>query len=183
MNSTTERIKRARKAAKLTQEELAIKVNTTKGTISNYENGHSTPSNQMLVELSEVLNVTTDYLLGKVDIEVTNAQLFNIGDKIKKLRVGRNITQKHLGEMFGLAESTIGMYERDERKPDYETLIRFANHFDVSVDCLLGNDRDNKRIQNQKICLGDESLLEKEYIFLKEVLKAYRDSNSEDEKN
>jgi transcriptional regulator with XRE-family HTH domain len=52
---------------KLSQEELAKLVNTTKGTISNYENGHSTPSNEMLVKLATVLNTTTDYLLGRTD--------------------------------------------------------------------------------------------------------------------
>lgn len=59
------RLKAARKALKLTQEELAKKVKTTKGTISNYENGHSTPSNEMLIDLSNALHTTTDYLLGK----------------------------------------------------------------------------------------------------------------------
>ncbi|GKV56014.1 hypothetical protein NCCP2222_19610 [Sporosarcina sp. NCCP-2222] len=61
------RLKSARKKSKMTQEELAMKVNTTKSTISNYENGHSTPSNDMLVLLSKVLEVTTDYLLGRSD--------------------------------------------------------------------------------------------------------------------
>lgn len=61
------RIKQLRKLSKLTQEELGKRANTTKGTISNYENGHSTPSNQMLVVLADVLDVTTDYLLGRVD--------------------------------------------------------------------------------------------------------------------
>lgn len=143
MNSSTlvsERIKQSRKAAKLTQEELGRRVNTTKATISNYENGYSTPSNQMLVELSGVLNVTTDYLLSKDNIEATNIQTFDIGYKLKKLRVSGNMTQKQFGEMFRLAESTISMYERDERKPDYETLIHIADHFDVSVDFLLGRD-------------------------------------------
>ncbi|PFD12259.1 transcriptional regulator, partial [Bacillus thuringiensis] len=56
-----------RKTRKLTQQVLADKVNTTKGTISNYENGHSTPSNEMLKDLANVLGVTTDYLLGRED--------------------------------------------------------------------------------------------------------------------
>lgn len=64
----SQRLKNARKRLKLTQEDLASKVNTTKGTISNYENGHSTPSNEMLVLLSNRLEVTTDYLLGNSDI-------------------------------------------------------------------------------------------------------------------
>lgn len=62
-----DRLKKARKSADLTQELLAKKVNTTKGTISNYENGHSTPSNEMLVLLADSLNTTTDYLLGRSD--------------------------------------------------------------------------------------------------------------------
>lgn len=61
----SERLKEARKKKKLTQEELAIKVNTTKGTISNYENGHSSPSNEMLTMLADVLDVSTDWLLGR----------------------------------------------------------------------------------------------------------------------
>jgi transcriptional regulator with XRE-family HTH domain len=63
----SKRLKAARKMNNLTQEELAIKVKTTKGTISNYENRHSTPSNEMLIDLANVLGVTTDYLLGNSD--------------------------------------------------------------------------------------------------------------------
>lgn len=63
----SQRLKVSRKKRKLTQDELALKVNTTKSTISNYENGHSTPSNDMLVLLSNTLLVTTDYLLGRSD--------------------------------------------------------------------------------------------------------------------
>jgi len=63
----SDRLKQARKSAGLTQDSLAKKVNTTKGTISNYENGHSTPSNDMLVQLANALDTTTDYLLGRAD--------------------------------------------------------------------------------------------------------------------
>jgi transcriptional regulator with XRE-family HTH domain len=62
-----ERLKSARELRKLTQEELAKKVNVTKGTISNYENGHSTPSNEMLRLLADTLKTTTDFLLGRPD--------------------------------------------------------------------------------------------------------------------
>lgn len=63
----TQRLRNARNRMKLTQDELAAKVNTTKATISNYENGYSSPSNDMLILLSDVLGVTTDYLLGRSD--------------------------------------------------------------------------------------------------------------------
>ncbi|MFS1513669.1 helix-turn-helix domain-containing protein [Chengkuizengella sp. SCS-71B] len=85
----SDRLKQARKELKLTQEELAKKVNTTKGTISNYENGYSTPSNEMLTLLADILNVTTDFLLGRNSQAVNegksniNAQT-HIKDKVKE---------------------------------------------------------------------------------------------------
>lgn len=62
-----QRLKYIRKLRRYTQEELAKKVNTTKGTISNYENGYSTPSNEMLTLLADALDTTTDFLLGRSD--------------------------------------------------------------------------------------------------------------------
>jgi transcriptional regulator with XRE-family HTH domain len=35
-------------------------------------------------------------------------------------------------------QNTISRYENLEREADYETLIRFADYFDVSLDYLLG---------------------------------------------
>ncbi|WP_342441145.1 helix-turn-helix transcriptional regulator [Lysinibacillus sp. FSL K6-0075] len=60
------------------------------------------------------------------------------GKKLKALRTSRKISQKEFGKIFGLAESTIGMYERDERRPDFELLNKFADYFEVSTDYLLG---------------------------------------------
>ncbi|BDG81312.1 MULTISPECIES: helix-turn-helix domain-containing protein [Bacillus] len=65
----SKRLKLIRKRRGLTQTGLASKVKTTKGTISNYENGHSTPSNEMLRDLADALDTTTDYLLGRTDID------------------------------------------------------------------------------------------------------------------
>ncbi|MES1049085.1 helix-turn-helix transcriptional regulator [Bacillus thuringiensis] len=62
------RLKEARKNKKLTQEELAHKVGTKKSTISNYENEYSAPSNRMLGKLADALGVTSDYLIGRVEI-------------------------------------------------------------------------------------------------------------------
>lgn len=59
------RLKELRTKRGLTQETLAEKLNTTKGTISNYENGHSSPDGTMLTMLADALNTTSDYLLGR----------------------------------------------------------------------------------------------------------------------
>lgn len=68
MTAFPTRLQTIRKIKGLSQEDLSKQVNTTKSTISNYENGHSTPSNDMLIQLADVLETTTDYLLGRTDL-------------------------------------------------------------------------------------------------------------------
>lgn len=60
-----------------------------------------------------------------------------LGGRIRGLRNSKNLSQKEFGKLFNLAESTIGMYERDERKPDYTTLQTIANHFSATREYLL----------------------------------------------
>lgn len=48
----------------LTQEELAEKLGTDKNQISRWENGKSIPRSETLIELSNILGVSVDYLLG-----------------------------------------------------------------------------------------------------------------------
>lgn len=61
-----------------------------------------------------------------------------LGDKLKKLRNSRNLTQENLAEMMGLATSAISSYESCARRPSYEILVKYARIFHVSTDFLLG---------------------------------------------
>ena len=62
------------------------------------------------------------------------------GERLKKLRANRHLTQDELGEIFDppLAQSTIGTYERGVRQPSLENLITISEYFNVSIDYLLG---------------------------------------------
>ena len=48
---------------------------------------------------------------------------------------------KELGQVIGVAESTISQYETGKRQPDYETLLKLGEYFGVSVDYLLGAEK------------------------------------------
>lgn len=61
--------------------------------------------------------------------------------RLKELRKDANITMKKFGEIIGVSESTISLYESGKRQPDYNTLERIADHFNVTVDYLLGRDQ------------------------------------------
>ncbi|MGR6857727.1 helix-turn-helix domain-containing protein [Bacillus halotolerans] len=71
-------------------------------------------------------------------------------ETLKKLRREKNLSQKELGNKLGLAESTIGMYEQGKRQPDYETLLKIADFFEVTLDFLLGNPKDASSIKEKE---------------------------------
>ena len=58
------RISELRTSFGWTQVQLAQKIEVTKQTISNWENDNIQPSIDMLIKLSKIFNVSTDYLLG-----------------------------------------------------------------------------------------------------------------------
>jgi len=62
-----ERLKTARETRKLTQEGLAKLANLQPSAISHFETGTRKPSFDNLRRLADALDVTTDYLLGRVD--------------------------------------------------------------------------------------------------------------------
>ena len=59
-------------------------------------------------------------------------------ERLRELRKRSSMTMKQLGAELGLAESTVSLYENGKRTPDVQTLIRFADFFDVSLDYLCG---------------------------------------------
>jgi len=62
-----DRLTERRKHHKLTQEQLAHKVNLTKAAISNYEQGRSAPPHETLAALVDALHTNADYLLDLSD--------------------------------------------------------------------------------------------------------------------
>lgn len=73
-----DRLKSYRLKRNLTQEQLALELNTDKKQINRWEKGESAPSAGKLAELSTVLNVSVDYLLGISDNPIPNIQLNNM---------------------------------------------------------------------------------------------------------
>ena len=62
-----ENIKKARKAAGVTQKELAERLQVYQKDISRWETGVRTPSAEYIIQLCKVLDISADYLLGLKD--------------------------------------------------------------------------------------------------------------------
>lgn len=62
----------------------------------------------------------------------------NFSTNLRLLRQEKEMTQQQLGEMFGGGKSLISNYENGYCEPDFQTLVKLADFFDVSTDYLLG---------------------------------------------
>ena len=89
---------------------------------------------------------------------------------LRILRKNKGLSMKELGEIIGVAESTISQYETGKREPDFETLLKLGEFFNVSVDYLLRGDNP----QNNKtpaLTKKDERDIAKTLANLKETLE------------
>ena len=60
------------------------------------------------------------------------------GTRLHTLRKERKLRQEDMAKQLGIARTTYAMYEQGNREPDYNTLIKLATFFEVSIDYLLG---------------------------------------------
>ena len=102
----SENIKAIRKSKGLSQEELAVKLNVVRQTISKWEQGLSVPDSDMLISLSEALDTPVSVLLGEI-VEQTEANdLKVISEKLEiinlQLALSRNAKRKKLTVFFSL---------------------------------------------------------------------------------
>ena len=82
-----ENIKAIRKSKGLSQEELAIKLNVVRQTISKWEQGLSVPDADMLISLSEVLKIPVSTLLGETVVETKADDLRAISEKLEVINL------------------------------------------------------------------------------------------------
>ena len=60
------------------------------------------------------------------------------GERLRKLREEKGLSQKDLAKMFNVKDPTINRYEKGHRQPDTETLIKLSDFFECSTDYILG---------------------------------------------
>jgi transcriptional regulator with XRE-family HTH domain len=98
-------------------------------------------------------------------------------ERLAKLRMEFNMTQKELADKIGVSRAAIGMYEIGRRDPDTDTIIKLTKIFGVSADYLMGisdirNPYNNLNTSSKNINTIEEPPLDEEYFTI-EDLKAF----------
>ena len=106
-------------------------------------------------------------------------------DKIRFLRKHQELSQEQIAKEINILQSTYSHYEQGISEPNFDTLKRIANFFDVSIDYLLENDRSvadsdeivyfNNFILNGRYTINSKFLTDKERRRLNNVISAMYD--------
>lgn len=90
------------------------------------------------------------------------------GERLKKLREKIGLTQKFVAEKIGVKNNTLSSYESAKRQPDFQTLKKLADLYEVSIDYIItGNESSNSPDEMWK-----EFLDPKTQIFFKDLKDA-----------
>lgn len=66
---------------------------------------------------------------------------------LKLLREEAGISQQALANVIGISQQSINKYENHNIEPDIGTLIRIADHFETSVDYVVGHTDIRRRLE------------------------------------
>lgn len=60
-----------------------------------------------------------------------------IGNKLKELRISYGLTQTEFAKQIELSRVNYTRYENNKVRPDYETIIKIADFYDITLDELF----------------------------------------------
>ena len=74
-----------------------------------------------------------------------------LGQKLKKLRSDKGLTQKELSDQLHVTFQTISKWENDENEPDISTLKELAKLYDCSIDYLVNEEeQQEEKVEEEK---------------------------------
>ena len=94
-----EKLINLRKSKGLSQEELSIKLNVVRQTVSKWEQGLSVPDAEMLISISEVFDTPVSTILGENIVEKEKNDLKVISEKLEVINEQLSINQKQKRKM------------------------------------------------------------------------------------
>jgi transcriptional regulator with XRE-family HTH domain len=59
-------------------------------------------------------------------------------ERLKELRIEKNLSQMQLSKLTGISQSALARWELDKSEPTASAIITLANFFNESTDYLLG---------------------------------------------
>lgn len=169
MATFQDRLKFLRKEKNITLDKLAEALNTTKATLSRYENGLRIPNVDFANQLSEFFGVQSNYILGKSDFKEELPKGGYIPNEIKRLPI---LGVVRAGEPLYAEQNIIGYFSIDAKlvpSGDYFYLKVIGDSMNLShiLDGQLILIRRQEEVENGEMALvlvhGEDATIKKFY--------------------
>lgn len=92
-----------------------------------------------------------------------------LNENIKQLRLARNLSQVDLAKALGVTKQSISNWENNNIQPSIDMLIRLAQFFSVSTDCILG--------LNHRKYIEISELTDRQLAHISAIIDDIRDTN------
>lgn len=148
----SKRIRQLRTEKGLTQQELADRLVVSRSTIAGYETDTKQPSYDVLVKMSYLFNVSTDYLLGKSDKKMDNDMLEwryptahnRLGTILKKYRNIENLTIQDFAQRLNISKDLLIDLENGIYSPSINLIQRISSVTNYDIDYITGATNNTK---------------------------------------
>lgn len=163
MNMFSQRFKELRKKIRMTQVEIAEVLHTSAQNISRWENGESEPNIDMILDITKLFKVSSDYLFGK-DINSESIILSDIFRYVKNMPKDRqiesikNMCKKSMDAMFA------SIFGQNEDEIVFSSSCTMANtEYGICLNSY-GETEDEKRLPMFAVFSKSDAELAREYI-------------------
>lgn len=85
-----------------------------------------------------------------------------LGARLRKAREEKRLTQQQVAEMLGVHNSTLGKYELGKREPDFKTILRLADIYEVSPIWIITGQNEINRAESRNDAQTTIKLIEEE---------------------
>lgn len=195
MAMLSERIKKLRKSAGMTQEQFGEEFGIVKSTVSLYESGKSTPNDEIKKRICEYFDVSLDFLLGISDSKkpsTTSAQktycsFFGNNKALKKDFFNRvktcidnsGMTKNEFISNFPLGEKLANSFLNNNDNFMISDLLELSRFLNVTIDYLLGCTISNNSLSSNLLNTFNELSSDNKFIIVGEAKKLLREQHRE----
>lgn len=106
-------------------------------------------------------------------------------ERIKSLRIKKNLTQQELGSKFNVTSTGVSYWESGKAIPNIEVMNKLSNFFGVTIDYLMGKDKVDENNESMILFRKAEQVNEKDrkkmYDIISSTIDAFLDNNEKNE--
>lgn len=102
--------------------------------------------------------------------------MINLGEQFRNERNSKELTLREVSEVLKIDQSLISKFEKNERKPTKEQVIKLAEYYELSIENVLNDWHSDRIVDNLVNCLHPGEVLE----IAKKKIENLREVNDEE---